>query len=90
MRRNHSIIACSRHIYVVLFFAHIPLVVNHTFKATPTERLQHYQYTAKQHHALSQKKNMTDLLHNRLQAMNYKKGKFFSANTDNSILLFII
>jgi len=26
----------------VLFFMHIPFVVNHTFKATPTERLQHY------------------------------------------------
>jgi len=39
MRRNHSIIAYSRHIYV-LFFAHIPFVVNHTFNATPTERLQ--------------------------------------------------
>jgi len=25
----------------VLFFAHIPFVVNHTFNATPTERLQH-------------------------------------------------
>ena len=28
MRRNHSIIACSRHIYMVLFFTHIPFVVN--------------------------------------------------------------
>jgi len=27
----------------VLFFAHIPLVVNHTFKATPNKRLQHLQ-----------------------------------------------
>jgi len=26
----------------VLFFAHIPFVVNHTFNATPPERLQHY------------------------------------------------
>jgi len=42
MRRNHSIIACSRHIYLVLFFAHIPFVLNHTFNATPTERLQYY------------------------------------------------
>jgi len=25
----------------VLFFAHIPFVVNRTFNATPTERLQH-------------------------------------------------
>jgi len=27
----------------VLFFAHIPFVVNHTFNATPTELLQHYE-----------------------------------------------
>ena len=39
-RRHHSIITCSRHIYVLLFFAHIPFVVNHTFNATPPERLQ--------------------------------------------------
>jgi len=26
---------------MVLFFAHIPFVVNRTFNATPTERLQH-------------------------------------------------
>jgi len=26
---------------LVLFFAHIPFVVNHTFNATLTERLQH-------------------------------------------------
>jgi len=43
MRRNDSIIACSHHIYVVLFFAHIPFVVNHTFNATPKGRLQHNQ-----------------------------------------------
>jgi len=29
---------------LVLFFAHIPFVVNHTFNKTPTERLQHYQF----------------------------------------------
>jgi len=29
MRRNQSIIACSRHIYMVLFFTHIPFVGNH-------------------------------------------------------------
>jgi len=40
MRRNHSIIACSRHILWVLFFAHIPFVVNRTFNATSTDRLQ--------------------------------------------------
>ena len=38
---DHSIIACSRHIYLVLFFTHIPFVVNCAFSATPTERLQH-------------------------------------------------
>jgi len=30
------------HICMVLFFAHIPFVVNHTIKATPPERLQQY------------------------------------------------
>jgi len=45
---DHSIIACSCHIYVLLFFAHIPFVVNHTFNATPTERLQ-------QHHSFLQR-----------------------------------
>jgi len=40
LRRGHSIIACSRHIYTLLFLAHIPFVVNHTINATPTERLQ--------------------------------------------------
>jgi len=44
---DHSIIACSCHIYIhiyiwVLFFAHIPLVVNRTFNAMPTERLQQH------------------------------------------------
>ena len=29
-RRDHSIIACSHHAYIFLFFAHIPFVVNHT------------------------------------------------------------
>jgi len=29
------------HICMVLFFAHIPFVVNHTINATPPERLQH-------------------------------------------------
>jgi len=27
----------------VLFFAHIPFMVNHTFNATPTERLQQWE-----------------------------------------------
>jgi len=30
------------HICMVLFFTHIPFVVNHTFNATSPERLQHY------------------------------------------------
>jgi len=30
------------HICRVLFFRHIPFVVNHTFNATPPERLQQY------------------------------------------------
>jgi len=33
---DHSIIACSRHIYMVLFFAHIPFVVNHAFQHNAT------------------------------------------------------
>jgi len=40
---DHSIIACSRQVYILLFFVHIPFVVNHTFNTTPPERLQHYQ-----------------------------------------------
>jgi len=44
--RDHAsqslIIACSRHAYIFLFFAHIPFVVNHTINPTPPERLQQY------------------------------------------------
>jgi len=29
--RDHSIIACLRHTYMVLFFMHIPFMVNNTF-----------------------------------------------------------
>jgi len=29
---------------MVLFFTHIPFVVNHTIKATPLERFQLYQH----------------------------------------------
>ena len=43
-RRDHSIITCSHHAYIFLFFAHIPFVVNHTINATPPERLQHYTH----------------------------------------------
>jgi len=28
---------------MVLFFKHIPFVVNHTINTTPPERLQHFQ-----------------------------------------------
>ena len=42
LHRDHSIIACSRHIHIFLFFAHIRFVVNHTINATPAERLQQY------------------------------------------------
>jgi len=44
MRRNHSIITCSRHINVVFFLAHIPFVMNHTFNVTPTEGLQQHPF----------------------------------------------
>jgi len=42
-RQDNSIIACSRHTHIFLFFAHILSVVNHTINATPPERLQQYQ-----------------------------------------------
>ena len=39
---DHFIIACSRHVYMgVVLHAH-PFMVNHTFNATPTERLQQH------------------------------------------------
>jgi len=40
---DHSGIACSRHIYYIWVssFVHIPFVVNRTFNATPTEKMQH-------------------------------------------------
>ena len=41
-RCDHSIIACSRHIYILLFVAHIPFMVNHAFNVIPPERLQQY------------------------------------------------
>ena len=41
-RRDHSIIACSCHTQIFLFFAHIPFVVNHTANPTPPESLQQY------------------------------------------------
>jgi len=43
--RDHSIIACSRHIKIwVLLFMHILFVVNHTFNARTTERLQQHPF----------------------------------------------
>jgi len=40
---DHSIIACLCHIYIyLLFFAHVPFVVNHTINAAPTKRLQQH------------------------------------------------
>jgi len=42
-RRDHFIIACSRHVHIFLFFAHIPFVVNQTINATSPEKLQHMQ-----------------------------------------------
>jgi len=41
-RRDHSINACSRHKFMMVFFAHVPFVANRTFNATLTERLQHF------------------------------------------------
>ena len=32
LHQDHSVIACSRHIYIVFFFAHIPFVVNRAFQ----------------------------------------------------------
>ena len=44
MRRNLSYYCLFAPciVYWVLFFAHIPFVVNHTFNATPAERLQQH------------------------------------------------
>jgi len=39
---DHSIIACSRHMHIFLFFVHIPFGVNHTINATLPERLQQH------------------------------------------------
>ena len=46
--RDHSIgitlllFVHATYIYILFFFTHIPFVVNHTFNATPPERLQQY------------------------------------------------
>jgi len=39
-------VACATDM-MVLFFTHIPFVVNHTINATPPERLQHYLMSSK-------------------------------------------
>jgi len=39
---DHSIVACLHHIYMVLFFVHIPFMVNCAFRTTPVERLQQH------------------------------------------------
>jgi len=39
---DHSFIACLHHVYILLFFTHILFVVNPTFNATSTERLQQH------------------------------------------------
>jgi len=39
--RSLSYCLFTPHICNVLFFTHIPFVVNHTINATPPERLQH-------------------------------------------------
>ena len=38
-----SLLLAHAYICMVLFFTHIPIVVNHTINATPPERLQQYQ-----------------------------------------------
>jgi len=44
MRRNLSYYCLlALHICVVLFFTHIPFVVNHTINARPPERLQQFE-----------------------------------------------
>ena len=48
-RQDHCVIACSRTCIWVLFFAHIPSVLNRTFKATPTERLQPHPLLSTNH-----------------------------------------
>jgi len=42
---------------MVLFFTHIPFVVNHTFNAIPPARLQHYYYQSNLHQARWQPKS---------------------------------
>ena len=46
---DHSIIACSRHLYLwCCSFTHIPFVVNHTINGTPPERLQQWHMSVRQ------------------------------------------
>jgi len=41
-RRDHTIIACSHHAYIFLFFAHIPFVVESHNQRNVTGEVQHY------------------------------------------------
>ena len=41
IRHDHYYCLFAPHICMVLFFTHIPFVVNHIINATPPERLQH-------------------------------------------------
>jgi len=62
-RHDYSVVACSSHIYLVLFFAHIPFVVNRAFSTTPAEWLQHHN-------------NLLHVLHNKIiRAMTYSSCK---------------
>ena len=38
-QRGHSVIVCTRHFFISVFFAYILFMVNRTFNATPTENL---------------------------------------------------
>jgi len=67
-RRDHSVTACSRHLHLFLFFAHIPFVVNHTINATPPERLQQYQHT-------SNRSRVATLLDNDLRSRSTKHAR---------------
>jgi len=40
MRRNLSYLLLARATHIFLLFVYIPIAVNHTFNATPPERLQ--------------------------------------------------
>jgi len=73
-QRSHAMITllllvCTTYVWV-LFFAHIPFVVNRTFNATPIERLQHYQML--QIHLTKVKTLGRLFLHNKTQSVKVK------------------